>query len=73
MVSAGEWLAMKDRDGGKPTMKVRVAAVTCAAVAMCAAGAATQTSEPIQPIKPAVITNPAMTELGKQLYFDPRL
>jgi cytochrome c peroxidase len=64
---------MKDRDGGKPTMKVRVAAVTCAAVAMCAAGAATQTSEPIQPIKPAVITNPAMTELGKQLYFDPRL
>lgn len=58
-------------------MKVRAAAVTCAAVAICVASAATQSSdrssEPIQPIQPAVITNPAMTELGKQLYFDPRL
>jgi cytochrome c peroxidase len=29
--------------------------------------------EPIQPITPAVVTNPAMMELGKKLYFDPRL
>jgi cytochrome c peroxidase len=29
--------------------------------------------EPIQPITPAATANPAMTELGKQLYFDPRL
>ena len=29
--------------------------------------------EPIQPIAPAVISNPAMVELGKKLYFDPRL
>ena len=29
--------------------------------------------EPIQPIAPAKITNPAMVELGKKLYFDPRL
>ena len=31
------------------------------------------TKEPIQPIPPAKVTNPALVELGKQLYFDPRL
>lgn len=30
-------------------------------------------NEPIQPIAPAVVTNPAMMELGKKLFFDPRL
>lgn len=30
-------------------------------------------SEPIQPIQPAVIENAAKVELGKQLFFDPRL
>jgi cytochrome c peroxidase len=34
---------------------------------------AAQRAEPIQPIKPAVVSNPAMVELGKKLYFDPRL
>jgi cytochrome c peroxidase len=29
--------------------------------------------EPITPILPAKITNPAMVELGKKLFFDPRL
>lgn len=29
--------------------------------------------EPIQPITPAVVTHPAMMELGKKLFFDPRL
>jgi cytochrome c peroxidase len=29
--------------------------------------------EPIEPIKPPVIKNPGMVELGKKLYFDPRL
>lgn len=29
--------------------------------------------EPVQPIQPAVVANPAMVELGKQLFFDPRL
>jgi cytochrome c peroxidase len=29
--------------------------------------------EPIQPIAPAVVSNAAMVELGKKLYFDPRL
>ena len=30
-------------------------------------------NEPIQPIEPAQIAEPAKVELGKQLYFDPRL
>jgi len=29
--------------------------------------------EPIQPIKPAVVSQPDLVELGKKLYFDPRL
>jgi cytochrome c peroxidase len=29
--------------------------------------------EPIHPIKPAVIAQPTLVELGKKLYFDPRL
>ena len=32
-----------------------------------------QRYEPIQPITPATIENPAMVELGKKLFFDPRL
>ena len=34
---------------------------------------AAASDEPIQPITPAVVANPAMMELGKKLYFDPRL
>lgn len=37
------------------------------------AHAATPRQEPIQIIAPAVIENPAKVELGKQLFFDPRL
>lgn len=48
------------------------------AIFLLGAGLACQTSiaasqEPIQPIQPAKVTNPALVELGKQLYFDPRL
>ncbi len=38
-----------------------------------AGGTPAARNEPIQPVAPAVIANPAMVELGKQLYFDPRL
>ena len=38
-----------------------------------AAFAAPQKNEPIQPIEPAVVTSQAKVELGKQLFFDPRL
>jgi cytochrome c peroxidase len=42
--------------------------------AACSLGAqAAQPSEPIQPIAPAKVANPAMVELGKKLFFDPRL
>jgi cytochrome c peroxidase len=36
-------------------------------------GIAAQRHEPIQPIAPAAADNPAMVELGKKLFFDPRL
>jgi cytochrome c peroxidase len=34
---------------------------------------ATAADEPIQPIPAAKVSNPALVELGKKLYFDPRL
>ena len=46
--------------------------VTCAAMLVCGAVMA-QTNEPIQPISPAKVTDPAKVELGKKLFFDPRL
>jgi cytochrome c peroxidase len=46
--------------------------LTTALVAGIAAQAAPR-AEPVQPIQPAVVENPAMVELGKQLFFDPRL
>ena len=52
-------------------MKTRIL-VACLAMlgasATCAA-----TDEPIKPIVAAKVTNPALVELGKKLYFDPRL
>jgi cytochrome c peroxidase len=48
-------------------------AIVCFAALSFAASGAPPRNEPIQPIKPAVAGNPAMTELGKLLYFDPRL
>ena len=50
-------------------MKVRLLFATCALVGT----ASTWAAEPIQPIAPAKIANPALAELGKKLYFDPRL
>ncbi len=52
-------------------MKIRTIAAALLAVCISAAWAAAD--EPIQPIKPAKITKPAMVELGKKLFFDPRL
>lgn len=37
------------------------------------AWATVPSNEPITPVKPAVISNPAKVELGKKLFFDPRL
>lgn len=52
------------------------AAVSFAMTAMALAGplmAADMTDEPIQPIAPAKVKDVRLTELGKKLYFDPRL
>lgn len=46
------------------------AALTLSAATAFAASVA---DEPIKPIEPAKAANPAMVELGKKLYFDPRL
>ncbi len=52
-------------------LKLSLLALT---VSMSAAAfAAPQANEPIQPIEPAVVTDQAKVELGKQLFFDPRL
>ncbi|MDR2626307.1 MAG: cytochrome-c peroxidase, partial [Zoogloeaceae bacterium] len=44
------------------------------AVALLGANAVNAVSdEPIQPIEPPANVNPGLAELGKKLYFDPRL
>jgi cytochrome c peroxidase len=55
-------------------MKVRSAWLAAAAM-MFVSGVWTsaELAEPIQPIAPAKVTSPAMVDLGKKLYFDPRL
>ena len=57
-------------------MKLKASAVVMAlAAAGLAWGAGLQEreNEPIQPIEAAKVTHPAMVELGKKLFFDPRL
>jgi len=52
-------------------MKTRllVAAIGCAMLPLATSAA----NAPIQPIPAAKVANPALVELGKKLYFDPRL
>lgn len=50
----------------KPGAIAGLALVACAAASASAA-------EPIKPIEPVAPANPALVELGKKLYFDPRL
>ncbi len=54
-------------------MKKRMLAVLISAMGLMISATHATTSEPIQPIQPAKIKNPAMVELGKKLFFDPRL
>ena len=58
-------------------MKARLAplasAVLAIAVLTAPVIASAQSKEPIVPIKPAKVANAGMVELGKKLYFDPRL
>ena len=57
----------------KNTLRPLVAALVAAAAFMSMPAHAQGAQEPIQPIAPAVVKNPAMVELGKKLWFDPRL
>lgn len=50
-----------------------LAAAGSSLLCMMAATAATPANEPIQPIEPAVVEDPAKVELGLKLFFDPRL
>ncbi|MEO8679391.1 MAG: cytochrome-c peroxidase [Vicinamibacterales bacterium] len=55
-------------------MKFRTAGLLAAALSLSTTAWVTaQRAEPIQPIAEASVGNPAMIELGKKLYFDPRL
>ena len=54
-------------------MKLKAIAIASALALAGSAWAATVRDEPIQPIEPAKVTNPGMVELGKKLFFDPRL
>ena len=54
-------------------MKTRTAGFWIVALWISGTLVAAQRAEPIQPITPAVVGNADMIELGKKLYFDPRL
>ena len=54
-------------------MKIRTLVASLAAIGITAGVANAQMKEPITPIKPAANINIGMVELGKKLYFDPRL
>jgi len=54
-------------------MKTRTLIAAIASLGICANIATAQSNEPIQPIKPPSQINLGMVELGKKLYFDPRL
>ena len=48
-------------------------ALSCAiASAMMSLCASVQAAEPVDPIEPVEIKNPALVELGKMLFFEPR-
>ena len=54
-------------------MKLRILAASMIGLGISAGIAIAQSNEPIQPIKPPSQINLGMVELGKKLYFDPRL
>lgn len=47
--------------------------LTCAAAATLLSVSAVQAAEPVDPIEPVEVKNPALVELGKMLFFEPRL
>ena len=57
----------------KTTFRPLVLAAALTAVISTPTWALQPNNEPISPIPAAKVTNPAMVELGKKLWFDPRL
>jgi cytochrome c peroxidase len=53
--------------------RIRTRWLAVASVMVATYAVAAPRNEPIQPIQPAKVTTPAMVELGKKLFFDPRL
>lgn len=55
-------------------MKLRLFTLSALAAGLLLGSAAqAQENEPVQPIPAAVVTDPARVELGKKLWFEPRL
>jgi cytochrome c peroxidase len=54
-------------------MRLRSVLLTLYAAGSFVGGAALAADEPITPIQPAKIGNPVLVDLGKRLFFDPRL
>src|SRR5512143_3366865 len=54
-------------------MRVRFFALALLAAAVPVAASSVTRDEPIQPIERSTVSNPALVELGRQLFFDPRL
>jgi cytochrome c peroxidase len=54
-------------------MKLRTAFLALLPLGFAAVGVSQPADEPIQPIRPAEVTRPALVELGKKLFFEPRL
>jgi len=52
---------------------VALAAIACLMTAAAALAGSPRTGEPLQPVEPAKVTDPAKVELGKMLFLDPRL
>ncbi len=53
--------------------KLKAVVIACALTLAGTTWAVSVRDEPIKPIQAAIVTNPAMVELGKKLFFDPRL
>ena len=74
MLSSSHWFT--NRRSPHEEAEALSAAALAAALALAVgfqAQAQKPRDEPIQPIEPAKVTDPAKVQLGKKLWFDPRL
>ena len=56
-----------------PNIRIALAIIAATSFASVNVANAANNNEPIQPIEAFKVKNPALVELGKKLYFDPRL